>query len=296
MKNNLGDLLKEIKKALFLTVLAGMFWGSSFPAIKIGLKFIDAYMFAFLRFFSASVIMFVILLATKNLDFKFAKKRVWFLGMLNGVAYLLQYVGMNFTNASKSSLLVNLSAIWVAILSWLVLKERFGNKKLLAIIVSIIGVSLVTTNLNFLELTNGMFFGDILVLFSGVGWSFFITYHKKFIADTENALKFMSWVLFATVLPLTPFIPLSSNISLKLPIEAWIAIVYTAIFCWIIPYSLWLKGLKQISPTTSTVVLLTEIIVAIIISYFILGEGFTLISGTGALLILLAIVLVSLEK
>lgn len=288
--------MNEIKKALFLTVSAGILWGSSFPAIKIGLKFIDVYMFAFLRFFSASAIMFIILLFTRNLDLKFAKRRILYLGILNGFAYLLQYVGMTFTTASKSSLLVNLSAIWVAIISWLVLKERFGNKKLLGIILSIIGIFLVTTNLNFLELTKGMFFGDILVLFSGVGWAFFITFNKKFIADTENALQFMSWVLFATVLPLIPFISLSGNISLNLPIEAWIVIAYTAILCWIVPYFLWLKGLKHISPTTSTVILLTSIIVAIIISYFILGEGFTLVSGIGALLILLAIVLVSLEK
>lgn len=288
--------MNEIKKALFFTVLSGILWGSSFPAIKIGLKFIDAYMFAFLRFFSASVIMFIILLVTRNFDFKFAKRRVWFLGILNGFSYLLQYVGMTFTAASKSSLLVNLTAIWVAIISWLVLKERFGNKKLLGIIVSILGVFLITTNLNFLELTKGMFLGDILVLFSGIGWSFFITYNKKIIADAGKALQFTSWVLFATVLPLIPFIPLSSNLSLNLPIEAWIAVAYTAIFCWIVPYWLWLKGLKHISSTTSTVILLTEVIVAIIISYFMLGEGFTLISGTGALLILLAIVLVSSEK
>jgi len=261
-----------------------------------GLKFIDAYMFVFLRFFSASLIMFIVLLFTKKLDIKVAKKELWFLGILNGFAYLLQYVGMTFTTASKSSLLVNLTAIWVAIISWFVLKERLGNKKLLGIIVSFVGVFLVTTGLNFFELTRGMFFGDILVLLSGIGWSFFIVYNKKFIDAAENAFQFISWVLFATVLPLIPFIPLSSNVSLNLPVEAWFAVAYTAVFCWIVPYYLWLKGLKHISSITSTVILLTEVIVAIIISYFMLGEGFTLISGTGAMLIILAIVLVSSNK
>jgi len=288
--------LNEKRKALFFTVLAGMLWGTSFPSIKIGLNYIDAYMFAFLRFFSASAIMFIILLVTKKLDFKFAKKRsVWFLGVLNGFSYLLQYVGMTFTTASISSLLVNLTAVWVAIISWFLLKERFGNKKLLGIIISIIGVFLITTNLNFLELTK-IFFGDILVLFSGIGWAFFISYSKKFIVDSENSLQFMSWVLFVTVLPLIPFISFSSHISLNFQVEAWILIGYTAVFCWIVPYWVWLKGLKHLSSTTSTIILLTEPIVAIIISHFILGEVFTLISGTGALLILLAIVLVSLEK
>ena len=288
--------MNRTRKAVFLTVLSGVLWGSSFPAIKIGLRYIDPYMFVFLRFFSAAIIMFIILLFTRKLDIKFANKRIWGLGILNGVSYLLQYVGMAFTAASKSSLLVNLTAVWVAIISWFLLKERFGKKKLLGIILSIIGVFLITTNLNFSELAKGMFLGDILVLSSGVGWSFFIIYNKKYIDDAENSFQFMAWVLFITVIPLIPFIPLSSSVSLNLPIEAWFAIAYTALFCWIVPYSLWLKGLKHISSVTSTVVLLTEVVVAIIISYFMLNEIFTLISSAGALIILLAIVLVSLDK
>jgi drug/metabolite transporter (DMT)-like permease len=133
-------------------------------------------------------------------------------------------------------------------------------------------------------------------LFSGVGWSFFIVYSKKFIDDAEDSFQFMSWVLFITVLPLIPFVPLSSNVSLNLPVEAWAAIAYTAVFCWIVPYYLWLKGLKHISSVTSTIILLTEPVVAVILSYFMLGEGFTLISGAGAMLIIMAIILVSLDN
>jgi len=288
--------MNRTRKAVFLTVLSGVLWGSSFPAIKIGLRYIDPYMFVFLRFFSAAIFMFIILLFTRKLDIKFANKRIWGLGILNGVSYLLQNVGISFTAASKSSLLVNLTAVWVAIISWFLLKERFGKKKLLGIILSIIGVFLITTNLNFSELTQGMLLGDILVLSSGVGWSFFIVYNKKYIDNAENSFQFMAWVLFITVIPLIPFIPLSSSVSLNLPIEAWVAIAYTAIFCWIVPYSLWLKGLKHISSVTSTVVLLTEVVVAIVISYFMLDEVFTLISSAGALLILFAIVLVSLDN
>lgn len=296
MKRNSGDFLNEMKKALALTVLAGILWGSSFPMIKVGLKFIDAYVFVFLRFFLASVIMFIILLFTKNLILKFSKARILFIGVLNGSSYLLQYIGMTFTTASKSSLLVNLTAVWVAPLSWFILKEKFGNKKLCGIMLGIIGVFLIVTNLNFSELTEGTLFGDILVLFSGIGWSFFIIYNKKLIADNENTFQLTSWVLFATVLPLVPFILFSGNVSLNLPIEAWGVIGYTAIFCWIVPYYLWLKGLKHISSVGSTVILLTEIVVAVVISHFILGEGFTLISSVGALLILGAIISVSLEQ
>jgi drug/metabolite transporter (DMT)-like permease len=288
--------LDNKKKALILTILAGILWGSSFPAIKIGLKYVDAYMFVFLRFSLASIIMFFVLLFSKKLDFEFGKKRIiWFLGILNGVAYLLQYIGMSFTTASKSSLLVNLSAIWVAILSLFILKEHLGNKKIIGIVFGALGVFLITTNLNFSALSSGMIWGDLLVLSSGIIWAVFIVYNKKFITDSANTFQFMAWTLFITVLPLIPFISFSNNPSLNLPVEAWIAVGYTAIFCWIFPFYLWLKGLKHISLVTSTIVLLIEVIVAVIISTILLNEILTIVSIIGALSIASAIILVSLR-
>lgn len=253
-------------------------------------------MFVFSRMSLASVLVLLIGSATKNLDFSLAKERlVWYLGLLNGVAYLFQYVGMDFTTASKSSLLVNLSAVWVAVLSWLILKERVSKNRMLGIASGLTGVFFITTNLNPYELAQGMIIGDGLVFLSGILWSFFIVYNKRVI-EAYNAIQFMPWIFLATTLPLTPFIFLPSKENLlNLPVEAWVAIVYTTVFCWLIPYYLWLKGLKHISPVASTVILLTEVLVAIIISFFFLGETFTMISGMGASLILLAIILVSIS-
>jgi drug/metabolite transporter (DMT)-like permease len=244
----------------------------------------------------ASLSVLLINYATKTLDISLAKERlVWYLGLLNGVAYLVQYLGMSFTTASKSSLFVNLSAVWVAVLSRLVLKEVFPKKKMLGIASGLTGVFLISTNLSLVELTQGMIIGDGLVLLSGVLWSFFIVYNKK-VVEAYNVVQFMPWLFLATALPLTPLIFVSNGSSLlNLPNEVWILIVYTAIFCWLIPYYLWSKGLKHISPAASTVILLTEVIVAIAISFLLLGESFTTISGIGASLIFLAILLVSIS-
>jgi drug/metabolite transporter (DMT)-like permease len=60
-----------------------------------------------------------------------------------------------------------------------------------------------------------------------------------------------------------------------------------------VPYYFWLKGLEDLSPVTSAIVLLTEIVVAVTISTLFLGEAFTLISGVGAILVVIAILIVS---
>ena len=281
-------------KAIILTGIASVLWGTSFPAIKIGLRYVDAYMFVFLRFLLASIVMLFLLLIKRNYGFEFAKNRVvWFLGIANGVAYLFQYVGMNSTSASKSSLLVNLSAIWVAILSWLILKERLGYRRGLGIVLGIGGVFLITTNLNLKTLGQGAIVGDLLVLFSGGVWAFFTIYNKRLVSGVKDIIQPTTWVIFITLLPLTPSLLFSTSSPSQLPIDAWLAIAYTAIFCWVIPYYLWSEGLKYISAVNSTIILLAEILVALAISSAFLNETLTLITGIGAFLIIAAIIFVS---
>lgn len=290
----LGALADNKKKALLLTGVAGFLWGTSFPAIKIGLQYMDAYTFAFLRFLVASLIMLSVALLTKNFSFHFNKKRlILFLGVANGLSYLLQYIGMVSTAASKSALFVNLSVVWVALLSPLLLKERVGGKKILGVAASLLGVLFITTNLDFSSLSQGAIIGDLLVIGAGIGWAFFIVYNKPLVADNQNMMQSMTWLLIFTLLPLLPTASFSAGNFVSLPLDAWLAIVYTAVFCWVIPYYLWLKGLKHISAVTSTVVLLTEVIVAVAISTLALGEVLTVVSGVGAIFIIIAILLVS---
>jgi drug/metabolite transporter (DMT)-like permease len=272
-------------------------WGTSFPVIKIGLNYVDPYQFVFLRFLTAALLMLALMLMTKKLTrAPNQKKLVLILGVANGVAYLIQYVGMNFTSAAKSSLLINLSAIWVALLSPALLGERLGSKKIMGVVCGIVGVFLVTTNFNLTKLSEGQLSGDFLLVISGVIWAFFMIYNKKLVKSSTGLLESMTWMLPATLIPMVPFIFLSSSSIIALPIQAWLAIFYTAIFCWIIPYYLWLEGLKNISASTSTILLLSEIVVAVSVSAIFLGEIITIISGIGALFIVLAIVLVSLRS
>jgi drug/metabolite transporter (DMT)-like permease len=286
---------EDRKEALLLTIIASALWGTSFPAIKMGLQFMDAYTFVFLRFFFASLIMFAVVLFSKKFTFNFNKRLTLFLGCINGIAYLLQYIGMSYTTASKSSLLVNLTVVWVALLSPILLKEKIGRKKLSGVILSLLGIVFVTTNLDFQSLGTGNMMGDLIVIAAGMIWAIFILYNKPLVNETKNLTMSLTWLLFFTVIPLMPVVPFSAKSFLTLPWEAWSAILYTAIFCWNIPYYIWSKGLRKISAVTSSVILLNEIIVSVIISTIFLGDSLTAVAGIGAVFIMFAIVLVSIE-
>jgi drug/metabolite transporter (DMT)-like permease len=282
------------RKALLLTVLAGFLWGTSFPSIKIGLQYMTPFTFVFMRFLIATLTMFSVMLITKNFNFKFSNKRlILILGIINGIAYLLQYVGMVYTLAFASSLFVNLSVVWVALLSPVILKERLSGKKAAGVLVSLFGVVLMTTNLDFESLGTFDVIGNLLVISSGILWAIFIIYNKPLVEKTNNLIQSMTWILLFTMIPLLPIAAFSMENIFVLSWNAWLSIIYTAILCWVVPYYLWLKGLKNISPVTSAIILLTEIIVAVAISTFFLGESLTVVSGIGAAFIIIAILLVS---
>ncbi len=145
-----NPLLTKKSKAVFITLLAGALWGTSFPIIKIGLTYIDPFTFVFWRFLIATVLLLAVMLLLKKLEFKMANKKLLvFLGIANAAGYLLQYVGMNYTTAAKAALFINLSAMWVAILSPKLLGESFSRKKIAGVLFGLVGIVFISTNLDF---------------------------------------------------------------------------------------------------------------------------------------------------
>ncbi len=290
-------ILSAKNKAIFFTILAGILWGTSFPIIKIGLETIDPFAFVFWRFLVSVVALVALMLVLKKFEFKITnKKLIVFLGVANGAGYLLQYAGMPFTTAAKAALFINLSAMWVALLSPSLLGESFSRKKIVGVVFGLMGIVLVSTNLDFSTLGAGQITGDILLIVSGLTWAFFMIYNKKLVMrSTLATFQSMTWVLILTLLAILPFTVLAGPGFFNLTSWGWLAIVYTAIVCWVIPYYLWLEGLKHLSASTSTILLLSEIVVAVLLSIVILKEPITLFSTLGAFLILIAIFIVSIQ-
>jgi drug/metabolite transporter (DMT)-like permease len=241
--------------------------------------------------------MIIAVVASGNFELKISnKKLIIFLGLTNGVAYLLQYVGMNYTTAAKASLFVNLTTIWVVLISPKAIGEHFSKIKTLGIISGLIGLLLVTTNLNLEIMSEGQLLGDLIVILAGIVWAFFIVYNKILVDKEKGLIQSIIWILPITLIPTIPFVLVSSGGIFLISIEGWLVIFYTAIFCWVIPYYLWLKGLKYISASTSTILLLTEILVATTISVILLEEIITAVTGIGAIFIIAALLLVSKQS
>ena len=76
------------ESAFVLLIISSALWGSAFVSVKIGLAYLNAYNFAFLRLAVAALVLLPALGLHGEFRAPALKERaVWLLGLLNGIAF-----------------------------------------------------------------------------------------------------------------------------------------------------------------------------------------------------------------
>jgi len=281
--------------AIALLVVSSILWGGSFVSVKIGLEYVNAYDFAFLRMAIASAILVSALGLRGGMKASVLKEvSFWMLGLLNGVAFALQYVGLVFTSAGKAALLVNLNIVMVALLSWRVFRERFGFSKMFGVGLGVTGGALIATSGNLSTLFQGEMFGDLLVFSAGLVWAFFIVLNKWVLTRVEaDSIQVSAVVMLATAVVLLPFAVVFGGLNVgAVSGVGWAWVVFTAIVCTALPYGLWILALKAVTATMASLVAMLEIVAAMILSGILLGETYSTATVVGAAMVLASILAV----
>ncbi len=281
--------------AIMLTVFASLIWGTSFPGVKWGLNFVgNDILFLWLRFAVATVVTLSIVLWLKKFSFSvLGKPVVWLIGGVNAAAFVTQYVGLNYTTASKTALLVDINVVAVAIISYFVFSERIGSKRAFGIASGVAGVVMITGEGGF-SFDRSEFVGDLLVYGCGWLWALFIILNKKMLAH-YSAVELSSSVIVTSavwlLIPVTYLYFAGADFTVETP--AWFAIIYLGVICTSVAILLWAMGLEGVSATSSATIMLLEIVTALVISMSLLGESLGPFAAIGAALVLVSVYLVA---
>ena len=282
--------------AIVILILSSILWGSSFVSIKIGLEYVNPYDFVFLRLAVASAIMVstLFLLGRMRLSV-FKEGSVWILGLLNGIAFSLQYIGLLYTTAGKTALLVNLNVIIVALLSWRMFGESIGSRKILGVALGVVGAAMIATNGDLTSLMQGEIFGDVLVFSAGIVWAFFIVLHKRILSRSERSvIELSAVVMLVTAMALLPIAAVFGGLNIvSVSLAGWSWVAFTAIVCTVLPYALWIFALKAVTATVSSVVSMVEVASALVLSAMLLREAYNAVAVVGAIVILISITAVA---
>ena len=274
-----------------LTAFSAFIWGSSFPAIKVALGGASdevpfSFVVSFIRLLIAAVLGLAVMRALGRLDMRlFRQPVIWILGALNAVSFALQHAGVAFTTPSKTALLVNFNVVFVAILSRVYFKESLGARKMTGVALGVLGVVIVATRLDPSFLSGGEIAGDLMVFLAGFFWSLYIMFTKKAIDAKVDYVGLSVAVLATTtvflILPL-PFV----NVSQGASAQGWGGILYLGMVSTLLPLLLWSRALKDLTATTSSVLMLLEVFFAVLLSVLIIGEVFLPVYALGGASIL----------
>jgi len=274
-----------------LLILISLIWAGSFIAVKITVNEIPPIELGFLRFLVATPIMLLFLFLRKK-DIRIPKKELPSLAVLGltGVTflYIFQFVGIEYTTASTSSVLISTNVIFIVMLSALFLKEVFSFKKTLGIILSFLGVMVVIFAQSSNEkiiFNNQFIIGCLFVLLSAFCWAVYSVVGKKLLGKYDAFVVTTYAFVLGTIFFLPVVFPNIINVVLNISFNGWIAVLYLAMLCSVFGYVAWYYALSKTEAGRTAVFLNLIPLFTIILAFFI-KEIPTVLFVVGAALII----------
>lgn len=295
----------RVSKTRWIPILEALFavtaWGASFIATKIALRDVSPATVVWLRFAMGVLILGATVAARKQ--FSIPDRAEWgyfaLLGFL-GIALhqWLQSNGLKTSQASTSAWIVATTPVFMALLSWLVLKEGLDWLKSLGILLAALGVLLVVSAGDLAGLSIGRFGapGDFLILISSLNWAVFSILSRRGLYK-HPAAWMMLWVMLpGWLITSVLFFQGDGPRELQqLTTAGWLGVAFLGIFCSGLAYIAWYDALQALSAARLGAFLYIEPLIAMLVAASLLGEAITAFSLLGGAIILLGIYLVNRE-
>ncbi len=287
----------------YLEVLfAVIAWGASFIATKIGVKDVTPITVVWLRF-GMGVVILGMAVAVRR-EFAWPAKNEWAYFILLGFIGItfhqwLQSTGLVTAQASTTAWIVATTPIFMALLGWLVLKEKLSVGQVAGIGLAALGVLVVVSNGDLTSVFGGKFGapGDFLIMLSAPNWAVFSTLSRRGLQKHPAARMMFFVMTFGWLLSSIAFFGGGNfNQVFQLTGDGWLGVTFLGIFCSGLAYIAWYDGLQAIAASQVGAFLYLEPLVAVVVAAAILSEPVTWASLVGGGVILFGVYLVNRPK
>ena len=186
--------------------------------------------------------------------------------------------------AALASVLLYTAPAWVALMSWLFLKEPMGGFKVAAVcatIAGVTGVSLGSGAAGAVIDTRAIGFG----LLSGITYALYYIFGKYYLGRYKTPTLFL-YALPVGSLTLLPFVHFTRPTW-----QGALPCLALALFSTYGAYSVYYAGLRRLEATRAAVVATLEPVLAALLAYLMFGECFSPLGYLGAVLIIGSVLL-----
>jgi len=279
---------------LLLSVV--LIWAASFSVVKYALREIGPLAFSSVRFVTASVILLIWAWVTEGKPV--IRREDWLRAIMVGLTAVGVYqvffaVGLQYTTASNSSLMLATIPAWTAMFAAASGQERIAPLQIVGMCMSFVGVALTIRGGGAgFQLAWDSIRGDAMTLIAAALSGASAVLSRRLLAR-YSALRMMSVsMLCGSVFLVVVSVPeMVAQQWSHISWGTWLALAFSAVPAAGVAYVIWFKSIGEIG--ASRTVIYNNLIppVAILIALTTLGERLTALQALGAAIVLGGVVL-----
>ncbi len=263
-------------------------WGSTFFLIKDAVARMPVTDFLALRFVVAAIVLVAIAPRAARRLSPVARRRGVVLGVVYGLAQILQTAGLQHTSASVSGFVTGMYVVFTPLLAGLLLRQHVGR-------VAWVAVALATVGLGVLSLRGlAVGYGELLTLAAAAGYALHILGLGAW-TTTRDAMG-LAVVQMATIAAVCSLASLPGGLTLPPGGSAWFAVLYTALVAGAFALVVQTWAQAHIPAVRAAVIMTMEPVFAGLFAVLLGGESLTLRIVLGGGLVLAAMYLAELGQ
>ncbi len=261
-------------------------WGSTFFLIRDLLDRVPTLDFLAVRFAIASVALLVVAPRAVARLSPAARRGAVVLGLLYGVAQILQTAGLAHTAASVSGFITGMYVVLTPVFAAALLRTRITAMTWGAVLLATAGLAVLTLN----GLSVG--YGEAITLVAAMLYALHIVGLGAWSTPHEALGMSIVQLVVITLVCLAATAP--DGIVLPSNPRDWLSVVYMALFAGALALVGQTWAQAHLPPTRSAIIMSMEPVFAALFAVLLGGESFTLRMVTGGLLVLAAMLVVEL--
>lgn len=198
--------------------------------------------------------------------------------------------GMLQVSASHTAWILTTAPIFIALLSWVYLREPLNGWQWLGLAVACGGVLALSYNGDARNLSWSSSQSELIVLGSCVTWALYTVGTRK-VTRGMDALVATFWMCLPAAIVFVPLILIKSGTQVFSRLSPWSGahLLFLGIFCLALAFWFWSEGLKRQPAAEVGVYLYVEPLITVIAAWWLLGEPMTLWLLVGAVFISLGV-------